>query len=238
MKLVFVESELLGFVGRSYVYMMLIVNGVYHTIYTSVRRQFVRSCAASRVAERSLSAVGPSGMRVSLLTFSTSEHSQSSCLMCTSPSFHNIVHSSSRSSLHRAIPSTVHTQASMPLSHKLISPSQHACVKPSCSTKFLHLSPPLSFFFIYLNNFCRLCTNSLRFLLLTLSFLPLVSKKSASTLILAVRIAICTSLLPVSGPALGVAFEAFSPLASASYADGFGVRCVSVLWRPNVEIQR
>jgi hypothetical protein len=53
MKLVFVESELLGSVGRSYVYIMLIVNEVYHTIYTSVRRQFVRSCAAARVAERS-----------------------------------------------------------------------------------------------------------------------------------------------------------------------------------------
>jgi hypothetical protein len=101
-------------------------------------------------------------------------------------------------------------------SHRLISPSQHACVNPSCSTIFLHLSPPLSLFFIYLNSFCRLCTNSLKFRLFTLSFLPRVSKKSANTLIFAVRIAICTSLLPVSGPARGVASEGLSPLAEAS----------------------
>lgn len=137
--------------------------------------------------------------------------------------------------------------------HILISPTHVLSVNPNVSIKCLHLSPPLSFFLKYRNSFCLRCTNNLRFRAFTLSLRPRVSRKSASVLIFAVKIAICTSLLPVSGPTRGVVVvvvvvvvAVVPSAASASKRSeprgdvdtGFGRRYVSVLCRPNVSIQR
>lgn len=86
------------------------------------------------------------------------------------------------------------------LYYKEISPLQVPSVRPRVSMQCCHLGPPLSFLLKYCNSFCLLCTNSLRFRLLCLSPFPLVAKKSATVLILAVKMAICTSEEPVSGP--------------------------------------
>ena len=116
--------------------------------------------------------------------------------------------------------------------YRLISPFHVPSVNPNVSMQCCHLGPPLSFRLRYCNSFCRLCTSNLRFRLLALSFLPLVCKNSASVLIFAVRIAICTSLEPVSGPPRFIAAGLLVGAGSApgvSFADGFGGRIGSVL---------
>ena len=123
-----------------------------------------------------------------------------------------------------------------PTAHRVISPFHVPSVRPSVSMQCVHLGPPLSFLLKYASSFCLLCTSSLRFLLLTLSIFPLVAKKSASVRIFAVKIPICTSLLPVSGPALGV-FVGCS-IAGTTAVGARGSNCLSVSCRPKVEMHR
>jgi hypothetical protein len=120
--------------------------------------------------------------------------------------------------------------------HSEISPFQVPSVSPNASTTFLNRGPPLSFLSRYRSNFCRLCTNNRKFRLLTLSILPLPSKNVASVRILAVRMAICTSELPVSGPTRGVFSNTFCDFGTIEA--GFGSRVESVLCRPKSSMQR
>ncbi len=58
------------------------------------------------------------------------------------------------------------------VNYRLISPCHVPSLSPRVFTTCCHRSPPRSFVRRYFNNFCLLCTITLRFLLLTLSFLP------------------------------------------------------------------
>lgn len=120
-----------------------------------------------------------------------------------------------------------------PLLYNVISPFHVPSDKPSFSTRFCHRGPPLSFLLRYFNSFALLCTSSLKFLLLCLSMVPLVSKKSATARILAVRMAICTSLLPVSAPTRST-FCCSPPVVAAEASLGDSV--CSVLCRPKTSM--
>lgn len=153
------------------------------------------------------------------------------------------VHTESKVVLQGLSTSTLHSSS---CSHKDISPLQVPSVNPSVSMQCCHLGPPLSFLLRYCNSFCLLCTSSRRFRLLCLSPFPLDCKKSARVLILAVKMAIWTSEEPVSGPTRFAAAALFvsgrtTRVSSAPdrLSDGaLGGNILSVLWRPNVSIQR
>src|SRR2546423_257381 len=122
--------------------------------------------------------------------------------------------------------------------YKLISPFHIASLIPSFSTKFCHRGPPLSFRRRYDSNFCLLCTSTLKFLLLCLSFL---CRLSARALIFVVRMAACTSEDPVSGPIRRGATAVFGSAAfivRIALLAGLGGSTRSVLCRPNSSMHR
>ena len=116
-----------------------------------------------------------------------------------------------------------------------ICPLHIPSVNPNVSTRLCHLAPPLSFLRRYAINFCRRCTRSRRLRLFILSIVPRVSRNWLNVRIFAVNSAICTSLLPVSGPARGVLGRSDAwEMADA----GRGGSCVSVSCRPKSEMMR